>query len=50
MRATSPAMIPTCMRSTAVNGEPRPALSYCQIPIPGCQYAREYFVYGLRKA
>ena len=39
-RATSAATVPTCIDSTVVNGAPTPAESYCQIPIPGCQYAR----------
>lgn len=49
-RATSRPTMLTSMRSTAVNGAPTPALSYCQIPIPGCQNARWYSVYGSLKA
>lgn len=38
------------MRSMAVNGAPTPAESYCQMPMPGCQNARLYAVFGSRKA
>ena len=48
--ARSRATIRTSITSMVVNGAPMPALSYCQMPVPGCQNARLYGVDGSRKA
>ena len=48
--ARSRATIRTSITSMVVNGAPTPALSYCQMPVPGCQNARLYGVDGSRKA